>query len=85
MRCEPRDYQKRCLDSVNNKINSGVKRLSVIIPAGLGRCFLALALAEQLESKYKNDVTVVVKYKKELLIWRQEGENWYKFCQFSKF
>lgn len=75
MRCELRDYQKRCLDSVNNKINSGVKRLSVIIPAGLGRCFLALALAEQLESKYKNDVTVVIKYKKELLIWRQEGER----------
>ena len=69
-----KDYQIQCLDSIEDKVNKGAHRLSVIIPAGMGGGYLAMALAERLEHDNENRVAVVFRYTKDLLMWKSKND-----------
>lgn len=73
MQVNLRDYQTQCLDSIEDKVKNRAQHLSVIIPVGMGGGFLAMALAERLESDYENRVGVVFRYTKDLLMWKSEN------------
>lgn len=74
MQVNLKDYQIQCLDSIEDKVNKGAHRLSVIIPAGMGGGYLAMALAERLEHDNENRVAVVFRYTKDLLMWKSKND-----------
>lgn len=69
-----RDYQIQCLDSIEDKVNKGAQRLSVIIPVGMGSGYLAMALAERLEHDNENRVAVVFRNTEYLLMWKDKND-----------
>lgn len=55
----PKPYQIECVNNVFDKICNGYRRVSVLIPAGAGKTYIAIMLVEKVCTTYQKAVFVV--------------------------